>query len=77
METSYQATYKATQKLKKNGNTLLDNFLLSPFAWAENVRTWIPMALPTLTNHCFTTVPGKRRSREITYQAPSQPTLHV
>ena len=33
------------------------------------------MALPTLTNHCSTTVLGKRHSREITYQAPSQPTL--
>ena len=33
--------------------------------WAEYVRTWIPMALPTLTNHCSTTVLGKRHSREI------------
>ena len=77
METSYQATYRATQKLKKNDNTLLDNFLLSQFTWAEYVRTWIPMALPMLTDHCSTTVLGKRHSREITYQAPSQPTLHV
>ena len=58
METSYQATYKATQKLEKNSNTLLDhryawtshrlayNFLLSQFTWEEYIRTWIPMALP-------------------------------
>ena len=65
METSYQATYEATQTHKETVTLSWTSYTY--------VRTWIPMALPTLTNHGSTTVLGKRHSREITYQVPSHP----
>ena len=76
METSYQATYKAIQKLTRKWQHSLglatQFFLLYNFfaesVYVDGVRMCVDtMALPTLNNHCScsTIVLGQRRSDKV------------